>query len=124
MLGEAAPVRKKTFAAARLCDYGIESKREGVSGRDSAGVQMLIDDFAGSVRAGTTAATHGQPTLHFEQGARAFIHSLTDLAIGYRVTNANVHRLLLPLKTGDREPQRVRPNTGANKNDCQLYRTT
>src|SRR5690242_397735 len=100
MLGEATPARKKTISAATRGARGIESRCEVVSGRDGAGVQMLVDDFACGVLAGAAAAAHGQPTLHFEQRPSAFVNSLADLAISYSMTNANVHRIPLPLTRG------------------------
>ena len=103
-MGEAPLARKKTISAATSCDPGIESRRKGISGRDGAGVQMFVDDFSRGVLAGATAAAHGQATLHFEQRPRAFIHGFADLAIGDGMTNANVHRTLLPLSRGWRIP--------------------
>jgi hypothetical protein len=54
---------------------------------------VFIDDLSRGVLAGATAATHGQAALHFEKRSRAFVHGFADLAIGYGMTDTNVHRL-------------------------------
>jgi hypothetical protein len=94
---------------------GIEDESGSV--RLHAAAEALVDDVSRLLLAATAAAADGKPALHFEQRARAAIHSLADLSVGYCMTDADVHGL------GRSVPAMFsgRNTLFANKNDCQLY---
>jgi hypothetical protein len=61
------------------------------SGALRAILKMLRDHLAGGVFAAAAASPDGKLALHFEQGARAVIDGIADLAVTYCVANAHVH---------------------------------
>jgi hypothetical protein len=61
---------------------------------------MFVDDLLCRVLAGAATAADGQLALDLEKGARAAVDSLSDLPVGDRVTNADVHFGVSPLETG------------------------
>jgi hypothetical protein len=52
---------------------------------------VLRHDLAGGVFAAAAAAADGKLALHFEQGARAVIDGIANLAVTHCVADANVH---------------------------------
>lgn len=53
--------------------------------------QIFGHDASGGVFASTAATGNGQLALHVHQAARSLINDFADLAIGYSVTNTDVH---------------------------------
>lgn len=61
-----------------------------------AGLEVLGDDLVSSVLATSTAAADRKLALHFEQGPRALVDALADLAVTHCVADANVHLVPSP----------------------------
>jgi hypothetical protein len=64
-----------------------------------ARAQMLVDDLLCAVLAGSATTADRQFCLNLVKGARTAVDSISDLPIGDRVTNADVHNGVSPLET-------------------------
>jgi hypothetical protein len=54
-------------------------------------LKVFLDEILRLSFAAAATSADRQAALHFEQGARAVIHSFADFPVGYSVANANVH---------------------------------